>query len=67
MANRSMLITAAKNLSKSFLPNLICKVEYSTNIMNRNHNRRDMIRSSENGIVPIYNAVEASYIIPMMH
>ncbi len=67
MSNHSMLITATKNLAKSFLPNLVCKVEYSANIMNRNHNRRDMIKGRENGITPIYNAVEASYIIPMMH
>lgn len=67
MTNHNMLMTATKNLAKHFLPNVICKVEYSTNVLNRRHNYRDMIKGRENGISPIYNSVEAGYVMPILH
>lgn len=67
MTNRSILITATKDLARSFLSDLICKVEYSANVLERRHNERDMNTRKENGIIPIYNAVDAGYIMSMMH
>ncbi|MBE6128539.1 MAG: hypothetical protein E7185_04630 [Erysipelotrichaceae bacterium] len=67
MSNKNMLITTAKKLTRSFLPSLVCKVEYSTHVMERNHYRRNMTGGHEIGIVPMYNNIDAGYIMPMMH
>lgn len=67
MSEKNMLITTAKKLTRSFLPALVCKVEYSTYVMERSYYRRKMASGHEIGIVPMYNTADAGYIMPMTH